>query len=208
MTFKEKINKGRRALAEHCVEATSLVTVCNPIYAFFELALKVPQEISIHSKYTGSLMGYLGLSKIYVAGANLWRKAFGITEHTPLETRAKHNRLYTAAFNAGFSTIFYPCNGEHDISKVVGMAVISAVFGYSLGDLSLSAVDTGHELMGFKKSDRTPRCFKNVGSNAKKGLAALLVAGSILSMNAIYNTNAFWSELNKREIVQNSYINK
>jgi len=208
MTFKDKVAKVRRALAEHCVEATALTTVCNPIYALFEVASKIPNEISIYSKYTGTLLSYIGLSKLYVLGGKIWDGAFGIDENTPLEKRVKHNKLYTAAFNAGFSVIFYPCNGEHDPLKIAKATIAASLLGYFSGDFSRSAVDTGHELMGFKESDRTPKFMKNLGSGAKKGLAALLIASSLLSMKGIYETNTFWSELNKREIVQNSFINK
>lgn len=210
MSLKEKIDKGRRALAEHFVEATSLNTVGNPIYAFFEtIVSRIPNDISIHSKYTGSLLGYLGMSKLYVAGAHLWRKTFGITEHSPLDLRVKHNRMYTAAFNAGFSSIFYPCNGEHDFLKVGAMTATSALFGYFLGDLSLSAVETGHELIGFQESDRTPGFMKKLSPFGKKTLAALLAASSLLVMDGVYKLNPFDpSNKNKTEIVQNSYINK
>lgn len=203
MTFKEKKEKVVKFLARHCVEATALTTACNPIYAFFETIIsRIPNEISIHSKYTGSLLSYIGLSKLYVEGGKLWDRKFGIDENTPLEKRIRHNKLYTAAFNAGFSVLFYPCNGEHDPLKVAAATATASVFGYLFGDLSRSAVETGHELIGFKESNRTPRFMKNLGPNAKKGLAALLVAGSILAMKGIYTVNPFDNSQNKQEIVQ------
>ncbi len=193
MSFKEKARKAGKGIVKHATDCTALLVSSNPIYSIMETMISgMSNAVSIKSRLTVAAMTYLGMGSIFSLGRDVSNRVFHIDGNSSELKRGAHDALYTAAFNLAITPPIYLSQGA-DIKQAIVGGVTAAVAGPVLGPILGYAVDIGRDLTGLGNCDRAlyPDCVKRQSSTIKKGLAALLTAGSIGAMAGVYFLNSY-----------------
>ena len=186
---KSLVSKVKENLKYHLVDTTALLASANPLFSAMEVGIAgMSDEVSINSKITIAAISYLGMGFAFSRGRDLSRKFFKISDKTKEKVQIFHDIAYTATFNLVMSPIIYSSMGADLEQSIIG-GVSSAGISIVIGPLSGYSVDVARDLTGLKDCDRIsyPKAIKKQKPSLKKGLAGLLVAGSILTMAGIYS---------------------
>lgn len=185
--FGERI---KETVLRSLVDGTAINAELTPLYAAFETSIAgMSYETSRNARLVGAAMGYAGIGFVYGKMRDAWRNRFGIDDKTKESVQKIHDAACTAIFSAVISPPLYLAAGSRDWKEIaLGTACsagVSLINGIPLG----YTVDLFRDLTCFKKSERIPELLRNQNSKTKKGLAALLVAGSLALTSAIYSAN-------------------
>lgn len=175
-------------LAKHIVDTTAILSSTNPIYSAMEVGISgMPDEVSIGSRWTVAALSYGGMALAYAKGRELSRKAFSITDRTKERFQTLHDFAYTAAFNLAVAPPIYLSMGANLKQAAIG-GLTAAAFSTVMGPVMGYSIDVAEDLVGLRECNRPsyPRFVKKQKPLVKKGLAGLLVAGSIAAMAGIY----------------------
>ncbi|MBI2452449.1 hypothetical protein HYV50_05245 [Candidatus Pacearchaeota archaeon] len=182
------IDKIKKVLKYHFVDSTAALALSTPLFAAVEtnpLLAEMPDENSINARLLAAGFVYSGLGYFYGKGRDLWRKKFGITDETRESKQKLHDFIYSAIFTFIVTPPIYFFSGTEqkeilsDNFWAAGVGGVSGIFaGY--------AIDLFRELVGLEESKRIPELIRKQDSRVKKGLAALLTAGSVCATAGIY----------------------
>ncbi|MFC1682124.1 hypothetical protein ACFL0X_00735 [Nanoarchaeota archaeon] len=178
------------SLKLHLVDTTAMLSASNPIYSGFEVFFAgMNNMVSINARGIASGLAYLGLGSLFARGRDLSRRLFRVTDRTRERIQYLHDMGYTATMNLLLAPPIYLASGETDIKKIAmgtGIAMaFSTVTGWPMG----YAVDNFRDLIGLQESERVSNKIREQSPSVKKGLAALVTAGSVGLMAGIYALN-------------------
>lgn len=185
-----KLRSLGRAMGYNAVDSTALLTVSNPIYTVLENAVSgMTDEASIKSRLTVAALSYLGMGFAWSRMRDVSRNVLNITQKTREGIQTVHDGIYSAGFNAVVTPLIYLANGVSDMPTLVKAVGSTSVACAVMGPLLGYAVDASRDLGGLHKCERAlyPEVIRRQRPALKKGLAALLVAGSVGAMAAIYH---------------------
>lgn len=178
-----------RGLVGHIIDSTAILAEATPIYAASETIVSgMSYDNSLNSRILSAYLTVGGLGLLYGKGRDLWRRVRKITDKSTEKVQQVNDIIYTGIFNLLCMPGIYLASGVTDPKEVaIGTATAVAVGGLNGMPLGY-AVDAFRDLTGFQKSERVPAVIRDMNPTAKKGLAALLVAGSLGLTSAIYKT--------------------
>ena len=187
MEQQNKANKAVRFIKNHLSDSTAMILSYTPMAAAVEtFTAGITNEDSANARTFGAGLTYAGLGLVYSKGLHLSRRIYQITTESTEKEKLKHDTLYGIAFSLAISPFFYLAVGINDWKQITIGTVIgtgAAIFGSGITGYS---IDGFRDLMGLENSERIPRRIANLRASAKKGLAALLVAGSIGLTAGVY----------------------
>lgn len=192
--MKDHKNKGLiRKVTEgakyHIVDTTALLTSTSPIYAAMEVGISgMSDEVSIGSRTTVAALSYFGMGLAFARGRDISRRIFKITNDTKERLQVFHDAAYATAFNSVIAPPIYFSMGA-DLKQAVIGGVMAGGLCTVMGPIMGYSVDVARDLTGLKECQRTsyPKLAKKQRPLVKKGLAALLVAGSIAATAGVYS---------------------
>jgi hypothetical protein len=188
---KDLVQKVKEGLKYHVADTTSLQSMCTPIAAAFETFFAgMSNETSMNARLLGYVLAYGGLGKVYSKGLTLSRRLFKITPETKERVKQLHDAAYGAAYCTLISPPFYYAAGVRDLKQIALGTAASTVLGLGMGGPAGWALDVFRDFTGLKESERLPKCIKNQSKNVKKGLAVLLIAGTIGLTAGVYSLNS------------------
>jgi len=199
---KNRLNRLGNGLKYHVVDTTALLTSTNPIYSAMEVGISgMSDQVSIDSRLTVAALSYGGMAFAFSRGRDLSRKIFHITNKTRERIQTFHDFAYTAAFNLAVAPPIYLSMGA-DLKQAAVGGLTAAAFSTVMGPIMGYSVDAARDLTGLKNCERSsyPELLRKQPSVIKKGLAALLVAGSIATMWGIYSLTP---DANEEVIISN-----
>src|SRR3989344_6798848 len=188
-----KIEKAVETLKYHIVDTTALLVETNPIFSAFEVAIAgISIEKSITARLLATAMGYAGLGGAYGKGRDAWRKLWKIEDNTSEKVKLSCDTVYNTLFNLMLSPPLYLVSGEEDFKKIAIGTACAVGIGFVNGPFVGYTVDAFRDLSGLKTNERSsyPYFVKRQSSLVKKGIAATLIATSIVSMALIYSAKS------------------
>jgi len=202
---------------KHLVDTTAINTLAVPICAAMETSAKIcslmskipyidvnpiPSDVSLKTRIYGAGGGYLGLAFLFSKGRDASRRLFNIKETSKEYLQLVHDAAYTIAFNAVVNPILYYSSGSRDPKEIIGGTLALSVFSLFAGGPIGYIVDVFRDLTGLKSCKRKlyPNFIKNQNPRVKKGLAALLVTGSMIATAGIYALTTHRGDYHSPEI--------
>ena len=197
MKLRDLYNIGKT----HVVDSTAALASTNPVFAVFEnVVWGMSDQVSLNARLFAAGITYAGLGSLVSRGRDLSRKLFKIKDTTSEKIQTFHDAVYLMGFNVVIAPIMYTTAGANTQETIegtltaMGLSIINGpLIGYS--------IDLARDLTGIKRSERIPKQIRDFSSKSKKGLAALLTAGSIAFNGAIYKLTP-----DQQETSQNSNI--
>lgn len=176
------------------VETTAMLAVMTPPMAIVDTLSGLSSAESIAARLANTGVSYLGGGLCYVLGRNMIQRASG----NPL--------IADMLIGAGSELIF---NGSCYLVAGVGVeravlgALTTSIIGAAGGVVKGYAIDTARDLVGIESCERRfyPTTIRNQPSRRKRGLAAALVAASMVATAGVY-------QLALPEEVATTFINK
>jgi len=188
MVNRLHLNHLRRHLEYHLVDSTAISATSAPLAAAVEtFAIGMAPEISVNARIIGTALAYAGLGTIISKGRDAWRKAFKINHDTSEKIQHVYDAAYSVAFNSVFCPLFYYASGSRDLKEIALATGVGMVMGVVTGGPTGYVIDTYRDLTGLRPSPRIHRSMKHRHPHIKKGLAALLTAGSIALTAGVYD---------------------
>ncbi|MBS3086825.1 L-alanine exporter AlaE [Candidatus Pacearchaeota archaeon] len=182
------LDKIKEKMKYHLVDTTAILAPTNPIFSAMEVGVSgMSDQVSIDSRLTVAAFSYAGAGWLYSKGRDLSRRIFHINDQTKERIQTLHDSAYTFGFNLLAMPIVYLSTGA-DLKQTAIGSVSAAALGVITGPIMGYSIDVARDLTGLQESDRAsyPNLIKRQRPSIKKGLAGLLVAGSILAMAGIY----------------------
>ena len=162
-----------------------MVTIANPIYATLEVLAGMTTGVSLNSRMISTAVTYAGLGSLTKI-RDFSKGKFGVTADSSELAKGVHDVTFTAAAVVGLKPLIYIASGETDPKKIAiataATVIAGAVMAYPGGRL----VDCYREIIGVEKTNRLPKIIEEQSPKVQKGLAALLTAGSIAAVGAVY----------------------
>jgi len=187
-----KVRKVYEMARNHVVDSTALLVSTNPICSAMEVGIAgMSDDVSIDSRIAVAGLTYAGMGFAFAKGRDLSRRVFGIGGKTAEKIQTFHDAAYTAGFNLAIIPFIYASQGASVRESIVGglsAAAMSTVIGPVMG----YSIDAARDLTGLQECQRPSYKkigIKNGSRNFKKGLAGLLIAGSIAAMAGVYTLN-------------------
>ncbi len=213
MGKKEKIKDWIKNNSKlYFADSTALLAESTPILAAFETGLAgMSDEISMNARLLGAGLTYFGLGYSYTKGRDLSKKLFKIKDATKEKMQILHDSLYTGAFSLGVSPLIYLASGARDFKEIAIGTASAVALGLVNGAPVAYSVDLFRDLTGLKNCERPsyPNLLKNLKSKTKKGLAALVLAGSLGLTAGVYSlTSNEETNYNDNIQVTSSEVNK
>ncbi len=188
MNIKKLYNKVKNGLTKHVVDTTAIISIYNPLFAFFETcACGMSDYTSFKARILGTAIAYGGLGSAISGGRKLWRKMFNITKDTKESIQQKYDAAYLAAFNLALGPIFYYTAGSRSLKEIVIGTAIGTAFGLAAGGPMGYSIDGFEDLIGLEESKRLPNIIRRQSPKIKKSLAAILVATSVGLTGMVYS---------------------
>lgn len=178
---KCRAEKIKELLKYHVVDTTALLTSSTPVYAAMEVGVVgMSDQVSLGSRLAAAGLSYGGIALAFSRGRDISRKIFGINDSTRERTQTLHDAVYAAVFNGVTTPPLYMAMGA-DIKQAIFGGISSAALSVPMGPILGYSVDVARDMTGLKKCERAsyPKLIKDQVSSVKKGLAALLLAGSL-----------------------------
>jgi hypothetical protein len=199
---KEKIlNKAKKVISEYLIGSTAIATVTLPIYAGLEtFGAHMTIEDSVSARKAGVFLTYAGLGWVYNNGMKISRKLFGVKKETKERIKHNHDTAYAIGFNLTTSPLFYYILGQRDWSVITYGTLLGTVVGLFGGGLVGYSIDGFRDLIGVESSERVPKIIREANPTLKKGLAAALVASSIVLTDGVYKLNRAWDNYKQRDL--------
>jgi len=179
----------KKNLKSHLIESTALLAESTPVFAANETAFaKMPVDVSMHARIWAIGLTFAGMGIAYAKGRDCYRKLFHITDRTSERIQSLNDAIYTGLFNLVVAPPIYFVSGERDPKKIalgtLGSVTLGLFNGLPLG----YSVDVYRDLTGLKDCERPsyPDILKRQDPKTKKGLAALVTAGTIALTAGIY----------------------
>lgn len=199
-------DKSKKFLKFHLVDATAINVLAVPVCAAMEISTKlcgliskipyvdvssIPAEVSLKTRAYAIGLGYLGLGFVLSKGRDISRKLFKVKENSKESLQWVHDAAYLMGFNAIVNPLLYYVSGSRDLKEVIGGTLALSIFSAFAGGPIGYTIDVFRDLTGLKscKRESYPDLIKKQSPKIKKGLIALLTAGSIAATAAIYNFN-------------------
>lgn len=181
-------NKLGEFLKYHITDSTALLAASTAIYGAMEVGVAgMSDDVSSGSRLTTVGLTYLGIGWLYANGRDLSRKVLKITDKSRESIQSVHDSIYSAIFNGVACFPLYLAMGA-DVKQATIGSLISAGISIPLGPILGYSVDAGRDLMGLNENKRPsyPELVRKQRPSVKKGLAALLLAGSIAATVGVY----------------------
>ncbi len=161
----------------------------------------MPVDVSIDSRFTIAGISYTFMGPMFARGRDFSRKKFGITNESSETKQFVHDTVYTGTFNLILAPLIYLSMGSNLKQAIIGgisAAVLSPVMGPVMG----YSIDVGRDLTGLKECERKtyPEEIRRQKPIVKKGLAGLLVAGSLVTMAGLYAIAPNKGEINESQL--------
>ena len=169
-------------LVYHVVDSTAIWAETTPLYAAFEIWVAgLPEDVSQNARIISVGVMYCGLGFMYGKGRDIWRRVFRINQKTKERTQQLHDLAYTGVYSLILSPPIYLASGANSLKEIVAGTALAVVLGAANGPILGYAVDLLRDLTGLRECRRPsyPNTLKNHGKGIKKGIASLLVAGTI-----------------------------
>jgi len=177
----------REEAKQHVVDSTAILTIGTPISAAMEVGLAgMSDEVSINARLIAAGLTYGGFGSIFSRGRDLWRKEFKITDTTREKIQLAHDTAYLTSLNLALNPIFYYVSGSRDWKEIAIGTAAATGLTFLIGGSAGYTLDAIRDLTGVKKSQRVPIKIRNLSPKIKKGLAALILAGSLGLTAGIY----------------------
>lgn len=180
---KNIVEKVKENIKYHLVDSTAILAESAPVFAAFETQLAgLSDEISMNARMlVAGLTYFAGMGYLFGKGRDLSRKVFKVKDETKEKIKLIHDGLYTGAFNLIGAPLIYLASGAKDLTEIALGTAVSVGIGSLNGPLAGYSIDAFRDLTGLEECNRTsyPNFIKKQSSKIKKGLAALLVAGSL-----------------------------
>src|SRR3989338_2385030 len=174
---KSRISKLKEGLKYHLVDSTALLTSSTPVYAAMEVGIVgMSDQVSLGSRLSGAVITYGGIGWAFAKGRDLSRRFFSITDKTRERIQTLHDSLYTAVFNGVMTPPLYLAMGA-DTNQAIFGGLSAAALSIPMGPVLGYSVDVARDMTGLRTCERP---------SVKKGLAALLLAGSIVATAGVY----------------------
>ena len=187
---KNAFGKIRENLEYHLVDSTALLAESTPVFAAFETGLAgMSDEVSMNARIIAAGFTYFGgMGYLYSKGRDLSRKLFNITGKTKEKIQSLHDSAYLGVLNIGIAPLLYLASGSRDTKEIAIGTATAVAFGLTNGAPIGYAVDLFRDLTGLNDCERHsyPEFLKRQNPQTKKGLAALLTAGSVALTAGIY----------------------
>jgi len=209
MKINEKIKNIPKAikkfdLKKHLVDTTAINAFAVPTCAAMETSTKicdliskipyvdvsaVTADVSLKTRAYAVGLGYLGLAFLLSKGRNSSRKLFKIKETSKESLQWSHDTAYLIGFNAIINPALYYISGSRDLKEMIGGTLALTVFSAFAGGPIGYTIDVFSDLTGLESCERKlyPNFIKKKSQKFKKGLAALLVTGSIAATIGVYD---------------------
>lgn len=186
---KSLARKVRDGLVGHIIDSAAILAEATPIFAASETMVSgMSYDNSLNSRVLSAYLTIGGMGFLYGKGRDLWRKMRDITDKSSEKVQQINDAAYAGTFNLFFMPGVYLASGVTEPKEIAIATASSVVVGVLNGTPLGYAMDAFRDLTGFKKSERVPTAIREMNPTAKKGLAALLVAGSLGLTSAIYKT--------------------
>lgn len=176
--FKERAG---RIISEHLASACGIVSVGNPLWAYFETQLmNRSPEVSFDSKVIGTIANFAGISYFYNQGRKCAMKLARIREGDKKKL-AVVDTIYAGFFSMCYSMVNFSFLGERDAQELAKISLIAAGLNFfPMGIINGYAIDVAKDLFGVEKSNRIPRFLSEQKSYVKKAIGFSLAALSAL----------------------------
>lgn len=175
-------------LANHVVDSTAIITAINPVMSIVEKTINgMSNDVSINARILGTAMTFGGLGSVYSRGRDFSRKLFRVKASATEKAKQIHDTLYSMAYAVIISPPFYYAAGSRDLKEIVMGTLATVGVGTFFGGYMGYSIDAFRGLTGIEESERLPELVRKQNSYTQKGLAALLTAGSVGAMAAIYS---------------------
>ncbi len=188
-TERSIMQKARDIATYHIVDSTAILAESTPVFAAFETGIAgMSDEVSMNARMFAAGLVYLGMGSAFAKGRDLSRKLFKITDKTKERIQSVHDAAYSGAFTLAISPLLYAASGARDPKEIAIGTAVAVGFGLVNGSPVGYAVDLFRDLTGLKDCERPsyPYLLKRQNSKTKRGLAALLTAGTIALTAGIY----------------------
>lgn len=185
---KGLVEKLKDGFKDHLVGTTALLASTNPLYSAMEVGIAgMSDKVSIDSRLTVAALSYGGMGFVFNKGRDFSRRIFKITGETKERIQTLHDFLYAATFNLAITPPIYLLMGADGKQAILG-GLSAAAFSIVMGPIMGYSVDVARDLTGLEKCERAsyPDLVRRQKSSFKKGLAGMLVAGSVAAMAGIY----------------------
>ena len=174
-------------LKDHLVDSTAIIAESTPVFALSETVLVgMSDKVSLNARLFAAMLVYSGIGFVFGKGRDISRNFFKIDGTTSEKIQNLHDTLYTGAFNLVTAPAIYYISGEQDLEKILYGTALATGLGAINGSPTGYSIDIFRDLTGLKKSERISRFVNRYSSGIKKGIVALLIAGSISLTAGIY----------------------
>ncbi|MDO8517055.1 MAG: hypothetical protein Q7S33_02920 [Nanoarchaeota archaeon] len=202
----EKYKKAKTTLTNHLIDSTGLLIESTPIFAAIETNIAgMSDDVSINARLIAAGLTYFGgMGIIYSGGRDFYRKTFNITAKAKEGVQGLNDAVYTGLFNLVGSPIIYLISGSRDIGEIAIGTASATALGLVNGAPMGYVVDAFRDLTGLKECERPayPNLLKRQSPKIKKGLATLLVAGSIALTIGVYTLSQDKPNLDYQQTTQ------
>lgn len=178
--FGNELKEGFPATIGVNIEAT-------PVYAAAETLAGMTNQASINTRIGAATTFMAGMGVLWNSGRNLSQKVFKIDTTDP-KAMKKHDRLYSAGFNAVFCPVLYIVSGEDSLTAMGLGTLFASGLGYGTGDWQGYAADVGMDMLGVKEAKRPAynKLSKNWGKTTKKAALIGAAATSVALTAGLY----------------------
>lgn len=184
--------KTKDLLKYHLSDTTAINNFAVPVCAAMETIIGgVSDNVSLKARLGAVGLGYLGLAFALSKGRDLSRKLFKINEKSKEKIQLMHDSLYLIGFNAIVNPALYYLSGSRNLKEIIMGTLSLSVFSAFAGGPIGYSIDIFRDLTGLEFCERKsyPDLIKRQNSKTKKGLVALLTAGSIAATAGVYLFN-------------------
>ncbi len=181
-------------LKYYVVDTTALLTTSTPIYAAMEtFASGMSSDTSLEARIKIAGISYMGLAVLYTKARDLSKYIFKVTDSSSRKINIIHDSIYASVFNIIASIPIYMSSGA-DLEQTLKGTAGAVFLSLTTGAINGFGVDAYRDFTGVKESRRLPKKIKELSPNAKKWIAAGLIAASVGLTALVYKANNEYSD--------------
>ena len=185
----------RKELKKHLVDSTAILAVSHPVVTGLQTLLAgVSNATSIGNRLLTTALTYGGLGRAYSYGRDKSKKWLKINENSPEWAHAAHGMIYNSLFNAVITPplLIVPeliSSSNPDWGAIGYATALQVGYGAISGAPIEYSIETARHLTGIEESKRITKLIGKKSIGLRKGLAALVLAGSLATTAGIYAIN-------------------
>lgn len=173
-------------MVSHIANGTALLAISQPVFSLVDRILEIPIDVSLNNRYISAAATLTCLGWLVDTTRQASQRFFRVDTTTKNAKLAVHDVGYSVGTSLVVSPAIYWLAGGRDPYLAVTSTVAATALNAVVTPVGLCLNDIFQDWMGLRSSEYLPKSVRILPKRAKQTLAALLIGGSLASIDAIY----------------------